>query len=83
MFELHKMLGFLKSFLRSNVPFIVGALSGSLVKEMRKDLPAPNMRPLYLDAQATTPLVFKNLASFTFDIDTAYCVVFKRNQILL
>ena len=64
-------LFFKKSFLSSNVHFIVGTLSGSLVKEMRKDLPAPNMRPLYLDAQATTPLVFKNLASLTFDIDTS------------
>ncbi|XP_041375593.1 cysteine desulfurase, mitochondrial-like [Gigantopelta aegis] len=29
---------------------------GSQAQEMRKDLPPPNARPLYLDAQATTPL---------------------------
>jgi len=38
------------------------------VFETRKDMPSENTRPLYLDAQATTPLVIKTEMLFILSI---------------
>jgi hypothetical protein len=45
------------------------------VLETRKDMPSENTRPLYLDAQATTPLVIKTEMLFILSIQLPWLPV--------